>query len=188
MEQTSDLLNTGSHMETGTTVDQEYMWSVYNYIRRDGRKIGRKWRSKGRCDCKASEKTLIFFKKAKEISGYKLHSPWLVRHPIIVIFFLTFKFEENKIILDIVWHFWQLLWMWWIFILRFSQLPCEPSYHHTEILLSAIKIGLVVEMLTCKGTSFNWRKVVLLLINRDQLLSIIGDYTVCCVSQKTKTW
>lgn len=79
-------------------------------------------------------------------------------------------------------------WMWWIFILRFSQFLCEPSFHYMEILLTAIKIGPVVEMLTCKGTSFNWKKVVLLLIDRDQLLSIIGDYTVCCVCQKTKTW
>lgn len=82
-------------------------------IRTESRKIARKWKSKFRCDCKASETTPIKKKKKARKLGYKLHSPWFVRHPVIVIFFLTFRFEEKKIILDIVWHFGQLSWMWW---------------------------------------------------------------------------
>lgn len=77
--------------------------------------------------------------------------------------------------------------LWWIFIFRSSQLLCEPSYHYMGILPIVIKIGPIVAMLTCKETSLMF-KVILLLINGDQLLSIIGDYMVCCFSQKTKTW
>lgn len=111
MEQTSDLLNTGSHMETGTTADQEYMWSVVDlYEQMAGKSLGN---GKARAGVTIGHlRRLWTFKKARKL-GYKLHSPWLVRHPISVIFFLTFRFEEKKIILDIVWHFWQLSWMWW---------------------------------------------------------------------------
>lgn len=67
-------------------------------IRTESRKIARKWKSKGRCDCKASEKTSIFLKKKKARKlGYKLHSPWFVRHLIIVIFshFQVWRKEDH---------------------------------------------------------------------------------------------
>lgn len=94
MEQTSDLLNTGSHMETGTTADQEYMWSVVDlYEQMAGKSLGN---GKARAGVTIGHlRRLWTFKKARKL-GYKLHSPWLVRHPISVIFFSLSGLKKRR--------------------------------------------------------------------------------------------